>query len=269
MTEEEKMRYQLWDKLFKMVGDRFPDELVQFVYPDNALIIDGKFEQERVVIESQTADINFWVLDNGVRKLLNIEPYSAWANTIPAVVFTRNGIITKSLDYKYEIVSVAVVLDREPRQGIHQVTLGDGMSNHYQFPVVCFDDIPKILAHYRFLAPFILKVDRSYQKAVLDVVKGDGILTAITVLVLNRLGVGQEEALNMTGTKLEDFRQALLEVPIMQDVAQEWAKKGKEEGREEEKKAIARSMLKEGLAIALIAKMTGLNSDDIAKLKQK
>nr|MBP7509863.1 hypothetical protein [Prolixibacteraceae bacterium] len=173
MTEEEKTLHQLWDKLFKIIGDRFPNELVEFIYPGNALLIESKFEQERVVIESQTADINFWVLDNGVRKLLNIEPYSAWANFIPAVVFTRNGIITKSLDYKYEIVSVAVILDKEPRQGIYKVSLGYGMDNQYQFPVVCFEDIPKILAQYHFLAPFILKVDRSYQDKVIKVIKGE------------------------------------------------------------------------------------------------
>jgi hypothetical protein len=40
-------------------------------------------------------------------------------------------------------------------------------------------------------------------------------------------------------------------------------------GREEEKKAIARSMLKEGLAVALIAKTTGLNPDEISKLRQE
>jgi hypothetical protein len=265
MAEEEKTTHQLWDKLFKIVGGRFPDELVQFVYPDNVLLIEGKFEQERVVIESQTADINFWVLDNGVRKLLNIEPYSVWADTIPAVVFTRNGIITKSLDYKYQVVSVAIVLDKEPRQGIYQVALSSGLSNQYQFPVVCFEDIPKILAQYRFLAPFILKVDWSYREAVIKVVKGDRTLTAITVLVLNRLGVSQQEALKMTGAKLEDVKQALLEVPIMQDVAKEW----EERGREEEKKAIAKGMLRKKLDIALIAEITGLNPGEIAKLKQK
>jgi hypothetical protein len=269
MSEEEKTPHSLWDKLFKIVGDRFPQELVQFICPGKRIRIEAKFEQERVVIESQTADINFWVLDKGIRKLLNIEPYSAWADSIPAVVFTRNGIITKSLDYKHQVISVAIVLDKGSHQGIYRVNLGSKLGNRYQFPVVCFKDIPKILAQYRFLAPFVLKVDRSYQDKVIEVVKGDRILTAITVLVLNRLGLNYEEALKMTGAKLEEFRLALLEVPIMQDVAKEWTKQAIEETKAEEKKAIAQNMVKEGLAVALIAKITGLNPEEIAKLKQE
>ena len=43
--------------------------------------------------------------------------------------------------------------------------------------------------------------------------------------------------------------------------------KGREEGRQTEKEAIARSMLAEGLESALIAKMTGLSGEDIERLR--
>ena len=41
---------------------------------------------------------------------------------------------------------------------------------------------------------------------------------------------------------------------------------GKEEGREEEKKQMASNMLKEGLNIDLISKITGLSGDEIGQL---
>ena len=41
---------------------------------------------------------------------------------------------------------------------------------------------------------------------------------------------------------------------------------GKEEGREEEKKQIALNMLKEGLNIDLISKITGLSGDEVGQL---
>jgi hypothetical protein len=98
--------------------------------------------------------------------------------------------------------------------------------NEYHFPVVVFSDIDLILDRFRPLAPFVLKVDRSREGKVLKLVKGDRMLIAITVLVLNRLGVAQQEALKMTGAKLQEFKEALLEVPIMQDVAKKWEEKG-------------------------------------------
>jgi hypothetical protein len=67
--------HQLWDKLFKVIGDRFPDDLVRFVFPDRKIELCGKYEQEKIAIEYQVADINFWINDQGKRKLLNIEPY--------------------------------------------------------------------------------------------------------------------------------------------------------------------------------------------------
>jgi hypothetical protein len=257
--------HQLWDKLLKIVGDYFPEDLVRFIFPGKKIKICGKFEQERIVLEFQIADINLWILDKGVKKLLNVEPYSVWDDSIPGEVFTRNAIITKSLKHEYEVISVVVLLEKEPHVGKHEVTLGRQVIHQFPFPVVSLKDVDKILKKYPPLAPFVLKVDLSLKEKVIEAVREHKILRYITVLILNRLGIDQKEALAMVGLKLEEFKQALLEVPIMQDVAKEWEERGEERG----KKAIARSMLKEGLTIALIAKLTGLNPDEIANLKQE
>jgi len=96
------------------------------------------------------------------------------------------------------------------------------MINKYHFPVIDFQDVEKIFKEFSPLAPLILKVDRSYESKVIGLVKADKLLGAMTVLVLNRLGLSQEEALKMIGTELEEFREILLEVPIMKDVFEEW-----------------------------------------------
>lgn len=96
--------HQIWDKLFKVVGEHYLEELLDFIFPHKKPTFQGKFEQERIVLEYQIADLNFWVQENGIKKLLNIEPYSTWNRQTAAEVFTRNAIITKSLD----IISVAV-----------------------------------------------------------------------------------------------------------------------------------------------------------------
>jgi len=247
----------LWDKLLKLIGDYYPNELIKFLFPDKEIKLCGKYEQEKVVIESQIADINFWILDQGVKKLLNIEPYSSWKSSIPALVFTRNGIMTKALNYEYPVISVALLLEKETHSGIYEVHLGGQVVNRYQFPLVSFQDIETILKEYRCLAPFVIKVDQSYRERVIEMVRDDQLLKAITVLIMSRvLRLSQKEVLDMIGSKLEEFRQALLEVPIMQDLLGE------------EKKSIARNMLREGLAIELIARLTGLTPAELALLKQ-
>lgn len=222
--------HQLWDKLLKIVGDYFPDDLIRFILPGKKIKLCGKFEQERIVLEFQIADINLWVLDKGVKKLLNIEPYSVWDDSIPGEVFTRNAIITKSLKHRYEVISVAVLLEKESQVGRHEVTLGGQVINEFPFPVVSLGDVEAILKKYPPLAPFVLKVDLSLKDKVIKVVQEYRILRYITVLILNRLGVKQKEALDMVGVRLEELKQGLLEVPIMQDVAKEWEEKGRQEG---------------------------------------
>ena len=257
--EEISLEDHLWDKLFKIIGDYYPNELVKFLFPDKEIQLCGKYEQEKVVIESQTADINFWVEEQGIVKLLNIEPYSSWRGWIPSRVFTRNGIITKALNYEYQVISVVLLLEKGSYQGCYEVSLGNQI-NHFLFPIVSFQDIEGILKKYRFLAPFVVKVDISYQDRVINIVRDDKLLKAITVLILSRLlKLSQKEVLAMIGSQLEEFRQALLEVPIMQELWKEEAEKTK--------KTIAINMLKEGLDVALIAKITSLSLEEIAKIK--
>lgn len=251
-----------------MVGDRYPNELVRFIFPDKNIELQEKYEQEKVVIDYQVADINFWINDGGVRKLLNIEPYSKWEKSVPAEVFTRNAIITKGMAYKHEVISVVLLLSKKQRKGKYEVTMAGETVNYYKFPIVNLADIEKILKEYPPLAPFVLKVDRSYQDRVLEVVKGDVLLSCVTVLVLNNLGMSHEEALAMTGIKLKEFEDALLQVPIMQHVAKDWKREGKEIGKKEEKEAIAKSMLRENMEAAMIAKITGLKREEIEKLRE-
>ena len=44
---------------------------------------------------------------------------------------------------------------------------------------------------------------------------------------------------------------------------------GRAEGQAKEKKQIAQNMLKEGMAVSLICKMTGLDEQEVLKLKDK
>ena len=66
----------------------------------------------------------------------------------------------------------------------------------------------------------------------------------------------------MTGAKLQDFKDALAEVPIMQGIFSEF----EEKAHKEEKIAIARSMWKKGMDITLVAEITGLNVNEIVRL---
>ena len=160
--------------------------------------------------------------------MLNIEPYSNWDEKIPGVVFTRNGIITKSISYQFEVISIVILLEKRQIDGLYQVSLEGKVLNQFHFPVIDFHDIKKILKEFPPLAPFVLKVDPSYEKEVLQIIKGDKLLTAITILILNKLGKSQKEALEMTGAKLDDFKEALLDVPIMKDLWNESEAQGKE-----------------------------------------
>jgi len=230
--KEDKQLHHLWDKLFKVVGNQFPEELLRFVWEGKKVKYNGHYEQDKVVIEHQIADINFWVNDGTVKKLLNIEPYSNWDEKIPGVVFTRNGIITKSISYQFEVISIVILLEKRQIDGLYQVSLEGKVLNQFHFPVIDFHDIKKILKEFPPLAPFVLKVDPSYEKEVLQIVKGDKLLTAITILILNKLGKSQKEALEMTGAKLDDFKEALLDVPIMKDLWDESKTQGINEGKE-------------------------------------
>lgn len=257
-VDQEKVE-QLWDKLFKIVGDYFPEDIVEFIMPKEKIKLCGKFEQERIVLEYQVADINLWIMDDGKKKLLNIEPYSTWTHAGAAEVFTRNGIITKSLSYKHEVVSVAVVLDKKTYIGMYQTKLHDKTINEFRFPVVSLDKAHEILKKCPPLAPFLLKIDLAYKDKVLQVIKDHKVLKYVTVLILNRLGYSQEEALRMAGVKHDEFKQALLDVPIMQDISKELIFEAKLE--------IARNLLADGIDVKIIAKSMGLKVEEIEKLK--
>jgi hypothetical protein len=239
----EKEAHSLWDKLFKIIGNYYPEELLRFVCESEKVKYEGHYEQEKVVIDYQIADINLWIRDGNVKKLLNIEPYTAWNDSIPGVVFTRNGLITKNVGYEFEVLSIAVLLEKAQREGLYQVFLEGKALNSFRFPVIGFSDIERILKEFPPLAPLVLKVDPRYQKEVLTLVKGTKLLKAITVLVLNKLGKSQKEALKMTGATLDEWRDALLEVPIMKDLWEETQNQAREEGRENQlKECIVRGL---------------------------
>lgn len=271
--------HQIWDKLFKVVGEHYPEELLDFIFPEKKPKLQGKFEQERIVLEYQIADINFWVNENGVKKLLNIEPYSTWNRKTASEAFTRNAIITKSLNHQYDVITVAVLLDTKEEIGSYETTIGKH-ENRFHFPLVNLADVKRILKKYPPLAPFLLKVDLEYQKEVLKVIKNQKLLKYITVLILNHLGVSEEEALKMTQANLEEFRE-LMEIPIMKsvlkDMEKEWLEKGKAEGEakgeakgtEETQQKIAKNLLKAKVDKKLIAEVTGLSLEEINKIKIK
>lgn len=227
--------HQIWDKLFKVIGDYFPDDLVSFVLKQKGVQLRGKYEQEKISLEYQIADINYWVDDNGVEKLLNVEPYSNWKNSIPIEVFTRNGIITKSLEHKVEVISVVVLFEKNVNKTQASYTTGlRGQNlNEYTFPVVGFENIDEILEKYPPLAPFVLKVDPSYTEKVIEVVREHKILRYVTALVLNRMGMNPKEALDMLNIRLQEFREAFLDVPLMRDIWKEDMEKVREETKAE------------------------------------
>jgi len=261
--------HQIWDKLFKVIGEFYPEELLDFIFQEKKPKLQGKFEQERIVLEYQIADINFWVEENGVKKLLNIEPYSNWNRKSAAEAFTRNAIITKSLNHQYDVITVVVLLDTKEEIGIYDVSLGKH-ENRFHFSLVNFADVKGILKKYPPLAPFLLKMDLKYQKEVLKVIKNQKILKYITALILSYLGVPKEEALKMTQAKLEEIRD-LMEIPLMQDVIKdmekEWLEKGKAEGNAEAQQEIAKKLLKAKIDKKVIAEVTGLTMEEINKIK--
>ena len=263
--------HQLWDKLFKIIGEHFPQDIIRFVFPDRDIEFKSKYEQEKVIIQYQIADINFWVKEKGEKKLLNIEPYSSWHKNIARKVFTRNAIITKSLKHKVEVFSAVVVLSQKPRQGKYEIRLGNDR-NIYRFPVITFGNLEEILQKYPPLAPLILKIEPSYEKQVIEKVKHDRTLMAITSLVLNKLGYSQQEALTMTGLKLQEFRQALLDVPILSDLWKEDTIKAKVEGHLEGKMEGKQEGRLEGLKegkVSDLLKILSLKFGDISQIADR
>jgi len=59
------------------------------------------------------------------------------------------------------------------------------------------------------------------------------------------------------------------EVSKLEKLVTSWEKRGREEGREEEKKEIAKLMLKDGKKIHEITKYTGLSEDEVERLKKE
>ena len=265
--KEDSGLHQLWDKLVKVIGDRYQENFLQFIYPMGKLEVCGKVGEETIVVEYQVSDINFKVLDSGKEKILNIEAYSEWDDKIPVEVFTKNAIITRSLKHKLEVISVVLLLDDKVRIGKYESTLGT-LTNSYQFPIVTLANAQEILEKYPPLAPFLLKVNLAkYKNQVLSIVKDDVLLKSITASILNKLGIPKQEALQMTNLKNEELRQAFIEVPLLHDLVDDIKEEGIVEGKEEKARDIAKNMLAEGYAVAAIAKVTGLTADEIRQLK--
>lgn len=77
-----------------------------------------------------------------------------------------------------------------------------------------------------------------------------------------KLNEHEEEEL-MEQIKHIDEMDEILKLPIS------WEEKGIEKGKEEEKRKIASEMLKEGLPIEVIVKVTHLDKEEIEVLKKK
>jgi hypothetical protein len=58
-------------------------------------------------------------------------------------------------------------------------------------------------------------------------------------------------------------------VEVINELCPEALQASRNKGKEEEKETIARNMLRKGLDLALIAEITGLNLDEISKLRQE
>ena len=69
-----------------------------------------------------------------------------------------------------------------------------------------------------------------------------------------------------TPEEKEQYEESLKSYRDLKNVIDTSYGEGKEEGREEEKKQIALNMLKEGLNIDLISKITGLSGDEVGQL---
>jgi len=220
--------HPLWDKLVKMVGELYPEDIVRFAMEgleleetDNIKIID-KYEQEKVAVEYQVGDINFWIFDQKAckRKLLNIEVYSSWKEELASVVFTRNAILTRALrKEEVEVITVVVILDKsKPRIGSYEVELGGKKANKFTFPIITYSDPEKILEKYISLTPFILKVDINYKEKVIKRIGDERVLRETTALVLNRMGVPMKEALEMVNLRFEEFSEELLSIHLVREV---------------------------------------------------
>jgi len=237
--------YQIWDKLFKLVSDYYPQDIINFIFPDKKIQIGQKYEQEKIILQYNICDINHWIIDDdGREKLLNIEPYSQWSNNIPLYVFTRNAILTKSLKFKYEVLSAVILLSKEKHIQHYATHLGHNIINCFEFPVVTFSNDDEILKYYKSLAPFLLKLDSKYMPEISEIIKDDPILKYMTVLILNHLGYKIEEAIQMTGIQLQEFSKAILSIPIMQEVIKplekKWeleAEKNKQEAKKRQQEA--------------------------------
>ena len=98
--------WQMWDKLFKIVGENYPEQIAEFVLGDEKdICIISEYKEESISLQFQIGDINYVVIDmgdNNRKKVLNIEVYTRWTTEIREVVYTRNAIITRAVNKKEE-----------------------------------------------------------------------------------------------------------------------------------------------------------------------
>jgi len=220
----------IWDSLIKIVGDHYPYDLIRFIFPNQTITFDQKFEQQRFIIQSQISDINYWIIDtDGQKKLLNIEPYSYWKHYIPAHVFTKNAIITKSLNYQFEVITVVMMLSNEPFQKYYAVHLNQHVQNYFEFQVITLSNPDEILKSYKALSPFLIKLDPQYQTKVIQVVNKDPLLKLVTAIILNHKGYSYKEAMTMSGVELNEFGKSLLSLSLVQEALKPYERKWKEE----------------------------------------
>jgi len=276
------------DRLYKTLLRTFFKEFIELFFPELAHAIDFrfvKFLSEEVVVDiqgskSRRLDLLIETKLKGEEAviLVHLEPQA-----YPDPEFAgRMFIYTSRLYeiYRKRIVPIAVFSSKRKKTEPEQFG--------WEFP------FRKVL-RFEFFAIQLRK--RNWR----DFIRGDN---PVAAALLSSLGYNRRERVQvkleflhmMTRLRLDPARMELLTVffetylplkpqeeeqlqleidksPLKKEVRMmewitSWEKKGRQEGRQEEKADIAIKMMKENLDPALVSKVTGLSLEELHKLKQ-
>jgi len=231
--------YQLYDKLFKLVAEKYPEEVLEYFLGELKKELEVTFlpySGETVKVEFTIEDINYvTVTSKGEEYIINLECFVECSRKALHEAFIHNAFLSKKGD---KVITIIFVLDdkitSEYRSYVVELESGrEKLRNEFICKVVGLGDKNK-LKKYKCLYPFLLKVSpEKYKDELQEVIGEDLFLRLMSVLILSRLGYSEEQAMSISGIDKQEFYKELLTVPVIKNFVE-----AREREKEQEKEKI-------------------------------
>ncbi len=236
----EKKTHQIWDKIFKLIARKYPEEILEFVLGESKKCF-SHFEldvsqKENIAIEWTIDDVDYIVWQNQEKYIINIEAFDNYDSNIAREVFLHNAFLTRH--HKAQVLSIGVVLDDTVslQEETYKVESGNLLCQ-FCFPLVGLQEKEKIFKH-RAMLPFLLKLDKeNYTEKFFQAIQEEETLRLLSVIILNRKGIPLEEALKMMELNRSHFYKELLEFPAIEEFVNDMVKQAMTQSKEEERRA--------------------------------